>query len=69
MTAWEYPPPWVPRSSATRVFAAERGHEGAVVFPRLGLCVITCVDPRVDPAHFLGLSLGDALVLRNVAVA
>src|SRR5437763_9901306 len=49
-----------------RVFAAAGGHEGAVVFPRLGLFVITCLDPRVDPAHFLGLSLGDAVVVRNV---
>jgi carbonic anhydrase len=27
---------------------------------------ITCIDPRVDPAHFLGLGLSDALVARNV---
>lgn len=27
--------------------------------------VITCIDPHVDPAHILGLELGDALVLRN----
>jgi len=27
--------------------------------------VITCFDPRVDPAIILGLELGDALVLRN----
>lgn len=47
------------------VFAAEGGQQGAVVFPRLRLFVITCLDPRVDPAHFLGLSLGDALVVRN----
>jgi carbonic anhydrase len=49
-----------------RVFAAERGQDGAVVFPRLGLFVVTCLDPRVDPAHFLGLSHGDAIVVRNV---
>lgn len=49
-----------------RIFAAEGGQEGAVVFPRLGLFVITCLDPRVDPAHFFGLSLGDAVVVRNV---
>ena len=36
------------------------------MFPRLGLFVVTCLDPRVDPAHFLGLSLGDAVVVRNV---
>jgi carbonic anhydrase len=28
--------------------------------------VITCLDPRVDPAYFLGLSLSDAMVVRNV---
>src|SRR5437763_12236319 len=54
-----------PALERNRVFAAEGGQEGAVVFPRLGLLVITCLDPRVDPAHFLGLSLGDALVVRN----
>ncbi len=49
-----------------RAFAAGGGHEGAVVFPKLQLFVITCLDPRVDPAHFLGLALSDAMVVRNV---
>jgi len=49
-----------------RTFAAAGGHEGAVVFPNLRLFVITCLDPRVDPAHFFGLGLGDAMVVRNV---
>ncbi len=49
-----------------RAFAAAGGHQGAVVFPRLRLFVITCLDPRVDPAHFLGLGLGDAMIVRNV---
>jgi carbonic anhydrase len=49
-----------------RAFAAAGGHQGAVVFPNLGLMVITCLDPRVDPAHFLGLALSDAMVVRNV---
>ncbi len=49
-----------------RAFAAAGGHQGAVVFPNLGLFVITCLDPRVDPAHFLGLGLSDAMVVRNV---
>jgi carbonic anhydrase len=49
-----------------RAFAAAGGHEGAVVFPSLRLFVITCLDPRVDPAHFLGLGLSDAMVVRNV---
>ncbi len=55
-----------PALERNRVFAAEGGHQGAVVFPRSGLFVITCLDPRVDPAHFLGFSLGDAVVVRNV---
>ncbi len=49
-----------------RAFAAAGGHGGAVVFPNLRLFVITCLDPRVDPAHFLGLGLSDAMVVRNV---
>jgi hypothetical protein len=28
--------------------------------------VITCIDPRVDPAEFLGLEFGEAIVARTV---
>jgi carbonic anhydrase len=49
-----------------RSFADGGGHEGAVVFPELRLFVVTCLDPRVDPARFLDLGLGDAMVVRNV---
>lgn len=49
-----------------RAFAAAGGHEGAVVFPALRLYVVACLDPRVDPAHILGLGLSDAIVVRNV---
>jgi carbonic anhydrase len=49
-----------------RVFAAGGGHEGAVVVPRLRAAVLTCLDPRVDPAHVLGLQLSEAIVIRNV---
>src|ERR1700753_2815307 len=49
-----------------RALAAGGGHEGAVIFPNLRLFVISCRDPRVDPAHFLGLGLSDAMVVRNV---
>jgi carbonic anhydrase len=49
-----------------RAFAAAGGHEDAVVFPNLRLFVVTCLDPRVDPAHVLGLDLSDAMVVRNV---
>ena len=55
-----------PALERNRAFAAAGGHEGAVVFPNLRLFVITCLDPRVDPAHVLGLGLSDAMVVRNV---
>ena len=55
-----------PALERNRAFAAAGGHEGAIVFPNLRLFVITCLDPRVDPAHFLGLELSDAMVVRNV---
>jgi carbonic anhydrase len=48
-----------------RAFATSGSHEGASLFPTQGLLVITCLDARVDPAHILGLELGDALVIRN----
>jgi carbonic anhydrase len=34
--------------------------------PFKGIYVITCVDPRTDPADFLGLEFGDAIVTRVV---
>jgi carbonic anhydrase len=55
-----------PALERNRAFAAAGGHEGAVVFPNLRLFVIACLDPRVDPAHFLGLGLGDAMIVRNI---
>lgn len=33
--------------------------------PRQRLAIITCMDARLDPLAMLGLSLGDANVLRN----
>ena len=34
--------------------------------PHKGLYVITCIDPRVDPADFLGLEFAEAIVARTV---
>jgi carbonic anhydrase len=34
--------------------------------PHLGLYVITCIDPRTDPADFLGIEFGEAIVARTV---
>ena len=39
---------------------------GRSMMPALQTLVIGCVDPRVDPAHILGLADGDALVIRNI---
>ena len=34
--------------------------------PNRQVYVLTCIDPRVDPAATLGLALGDAIVARTV---
>jgi carbonic anhydrase len=34
--------------------------------PFKSLYIVTCIDPRVDPAEFLGLEFGDAIVGRTV---
>lgn len=49
------------------VFAETGGWRNMPIpfIPRQRVLVITCIDPRVDPAAFLQLELGDALVLRN----
>ncbi|MEM7326567.1 MAG: carbonic anhydrase [Actinomycetota bacterium] len=41
------------------------GHEVLSPLPNHQLFIVTCMDGRVDPAHFLGVGLGDALVIRN----
>lgn len=33
--------------------------------PKLRAVILACADARVDPAHVLGLELGDAVVIRN----
>lgn len=49
-----------------RDFAARGFSPELTIRPRLGAAVIGCLDPRVDPAHVLGLESGDAPVIRNV---
>lgn len=46
-----------------RFSAAYEG--GLSISPRFSTFILTCADSRIDPAHFLGLELGDALVFRN----
>jgi carbonic anhydrase len=47
-------------------FARSFNQGGLAIRPRLSTLVLTCLDARVDPAHFLGLQLGDAFVMRNI---
>ncbi len=48
-----------------RQFAANFEHGKLAILPRLSTAVLACLDARSDPAHFLGLEVGDAVVLRN----
>jgi carbonic anhydrase len=52
-----------------RAFAASGAWRDTPALPFLpftGLYVVTCVDPRTDPAQFLGLGFADAIVGRTV---
>ena len=40
-------------------------HQPLPMKAALNTMVISCLDPRSDPAHVLGLEAGDALVIRN----
>jgi len=47
-------------------FAAHQFTPNLPLATTLGITVIGCLDPRVDPAHVLGLKPGEAAVLRNI---
>ncbi len=48
-----------------RQFASDFAAGDLPVLPKLRTVVLTCADSRVDPAHIIGLELGDAVVIRN----
>ena len=48
-----------------REFAKGYDGQNLTMRPRYSTVVLTCMDARVDPSHFLGLDLGDTIVLRN----
>lgn len=48
-----------------RQFAKDFGAAELPILPKLRSVVLTCGDSRVDPAHVLGLELGDSVVIRN----
>ena len=51
--------------SRNETFAREFAQGDMPPLPKLGTLILTCIDARVDPAHVLGVELGDAVVFRN----
>jgi carbonic anhydrase len=51
--------------AANDVYAAEYRLGGLEARAARGLGVLTCIDSRIDPLGMLGLSPGDAKILRN----
>jgi carbonic anhydrase len=53
-------------------FAAQQSAEGTLMpslpqsLPNVKAIVIGCADMRVDPAHVLGITPGEAVVIRNI---
>jgi len=51
---------------ANRAYAESFGDKAKLVgAPRRRLAILTCMDARMDPAKLIGLSEGDAHVIRN----
>src|SRR6201985_995786 len=47
-------------------YAAEFGQKSKLAAsPEKRIAILTCMDARLDPAKFLGLSEGDAHIIRN----
>src|ERR1700719_1136761 len=52
--------------AANKNYAAQFGDKGKLAMPPARhFAVLTCMDARLDPAKFVGLSEGDAHVVRN----
>jgi carbonic anhydrase len=53
-----------------RAFASDPGARQGMprlpFIPHLNLYIVTCIDPRVDPAQILGVRLGEAIVQRDI---
>jgi len=53
-------------------FAAQQSTEGTLMpslpqsMPKVKAIIIGCADMRVDPAHVLGITPGEAVVIRNI---
>lgn len=52
--------------AANETYAAEFGDKGSLALPPARrFAILTCMDARLDPAKFAGLTEGDAHVIRN----
>lgn len=52
--------------AANEAYAADFGAKGELALPPArGFAILTCMDARLDPAKYAGLSEGDAHVIRN----
>ena len=52
--------------SANEAYAADFGAKSELALPPArGFAILTCMDARLDPAKYAGLSEGDAHVIRN----
>jgi carbonic anhydrase len=52
--------------SANEVYASTFGDKSKLALPPArGFAILTCMDARLDPAKYAGLSEGDAHVIRN----
>ena len=51
--------------AANEAYARSFPHRGLQARAAQGLAVLTCIDSRIEPLAMLGLSPGDAKILRN----
>jgi carbonic anhydrase len=52
--------------AANDAYASDFGEKGELALPPArGFAILTCMDARLDPAKYAGLSEGDAHVIRN----
>ena len=52
--------------TANQSYAGSFGDKAKLALPpSRGFAILTCMDARLDPAHYAGLSEGDAHVIRN----
>jgi carbonic anhydrase len=52
--------------AANEAYAASFGNKSELALPPArGFAILTCMDARLDPAQYAGLSEGDAHVIRN----